>query len=202
MQKELIYSASKLFPTFEHWQSFLELANCKDAIVTSWFIEATTKIRRHFIETLPTEWDCAPWGTTDLDTRWFLKQFGPDSLTVSFSFHYRLDLRLENRQKYKPQTVTRFLKESDCRPIYLAFDRIDKRFDWGSELIENRNYKFGTAHDGNFEPFELAWYAAHQTNAFVDQAITKIEHFTKSTEVTELLRQINQTAMDESQPVK
>jgi len=85
MQKELIYSASKLFPTFEHWQSFLELANSKDAIVTSWFIEATTKIRRHFIETLPTEWDCAPWGTTDLDTRWFLKQFGPDSLTVSWA---------------------------------------------------------------------------------------------------------------------
>ena len=156
MQKELIHSASKLFPTFEHWQSFLELANGKDAIMESWFIEATTKIRRHSLETLPTEWDCEAWGNTNRDTRWFLKKFGPDSLAVYFSYYYRLDLRLNNPQKFNPQSVTRLLKESDCRPIYLAFDRIDRRFDWGSELIEIGNFRFGTAHDGNFGPFDLA----------------------------------------------
>lgn len=202
MQKELINTASELFPTFEHWQSFLELSNSRDAIMESWYIEATARIRRHFMETLPPEWACEAWGATNRDTRWFLREFGPESLVVSYGWHYRLDLRLSDRQKFNAQTISKLLKESTYTPIHLAFDRIDRRFDWGSELIEIGNFKFGIANDGNFSPHDLAWHARHQIDIFAEQAIAKIERFTNSQRVTELLKQLNQVARNESQNIK
>jgi hypothetical protein len=202
MQKELINDASKLFPSFEHWQSFLELSESREHIKEFWFVEATNKIRRHFMETLPPEWDCERWGATSRDTRWFLREFGSDSLSVCFAWCYQLHLILHNHQKFNAQSVARLLKESgDYRPIHLAFDRIDQPHS-GSELREMRNFKFGTAHDGNFSEWDLAWHAGNRTETFVDQAIAKIERFTKSPEVTELLRQLNQTALNESQGTK
>lgn len=199
MQQELINAASELFPTFEHWQSFLELYGLTNDIAVSWFAGATERISRHFMETLPPEWDCEAWGDTSRDTRWFLRQFGPVSLTVSYAWAYRLDLRLHDHEKFSAELVTRLLKESEYRPIHLAFDRIDRRFEWGSELIELGNFKFGTAQDGHFSERDLAWHAAHQMDAFVSQAIAKIERFTNNPQVTELIRRLNQTASDESQ---
>jgi hypothetical protein len=93
------------------------------------------------------------------------------------------------------------LQESDYLPVQRAFDRIDAPFP-GSELSEMRNFKFGTAHDGNYSEYDLAWHASHQMDSFVDQAIAKIERFTTNPEVTELLRQLNQTALDKPQTIK
>jgi len=202
MQNELIYTASKLFPTFEHWQSFQELANSRDAIMESWFIDATSKIRRHFIETLPPEWDCEPWGNPNRDTRWFLRDFGPDSLTVCYSYYYRLDLKLHNSQNFSAPLITQSLKKGDYQPIYRAFDRIDIRFNWGSELIEQSNFKFNIATDGNLSPLDLAWHAFHRMDQFVDQAVAKIERFTNNPEVSDLIRRLNQAAQDEARSQK
>lgn len=202
MQRELIHSAAGLFPTFEHWQSFLELSDSREAIWNSWFISATSRIRQHFEETLPAEWDCEAWGDTSRDTRWFLREFGSESLGVAYSYQYRLDLILHDKQRFNTDSISRLLRESNCRPIQLAFERIDYRSVWGSELIEKGNFKFGTAHDGSFLERDLAWHAAHNEDAFVEQAIAKIERFTKRAEVTEVLRRLNRVALDESQAAK
>lgn len=203
MQNEFLHQASKLFPTFDHWQSFLELADKKDSIWESWFTEATVKIRRHFVETLPTEWACEPFGVTHRDTRWFLREFGLDSLGLSFSNHYRFDLQLRNHQKFDPVKTVGNLRSGEFRGIFMAFERIDRQFDLGSELIEIGNFHFQTPNDGNLMHRELAWHAAHQTNDFVDQAIAKIERFTNNEDVTALLKQLNNLALREpSRPVE
>jgi len=196
MQNELIHAASKLFPTFEHWQSFLELSNNREAIMEHWYVEATSKIRHHFRESLPpeSEWAYEAWGNRDLDTRWFLKEFGPDSIFVSYGWRYELHLTHHNNPKFNAQFVSSLIQKNDYRPIQQAFDRIDERLN-GAELREVRNFKFGTAHDGNYSDYDLAWHAAHQMDLFVDQAIAKIEKFTNNPEVTKLLRQLNQTAL-------
>lgn len=202
MQNELITEASKLFPTIDHWQSFLELINNRDAIREFWYTEATTRIRRHFIETLDPAWGCEPFGATHRDTRWFLKEFGPDSLALSFSHWYRFDLKIWNQQNFTPKPVTDALKTSAFSPIVLAFGRIDVQSDWGSELIEIRNFRFESSGSRQLSEFDLAWFAAHQTASFVSQAIDKVEKFTNSSEVSETLRQLNLAAKGEAQSLK
>jgi len=202
MQTELIYTASKLFPTLEHWQSFVELSNEREAIAKFWFVEATNRIRRHFMETLGPEWVCEPFHDTRSDTRWFLEEFGPESLGICYFEHYTLLLRRHNDEKFDNHKISTLLKKCEYRAVQLAFDRIDQRFPaWNAQLLESGNFKFGTAHDGNIPPLELAWHAAHQMDAFVDQAVLKIERFTKSPNVTELLRQLNQSAQDRNQAI-
>lgn len=202
MQNELITEASKLFPTFDHWQGFLELSNQTNAIKEFWFTDATTQIRRQFIKSLNSEWAFEPIGASHRDTRWFLKEHGPDSLALSFSYFYRLDLRIGNPQKFNTKLVTDALKTSEFSPILLAFGRIDRQGEWGSELIEIGNYSFAPSGSRQLSELDLAWFAAHETDLFVAQAIEKIERFTNSTKVTEALRSLNQLAHSESQALR
>lgn len=199
MQNELITEASKLFPTFDHWQSFLELSAQTNAIKESWFTEATTQIRRHFMKTLNPEWGFEPFSSTHRDTRWFIKEYGPESLAFSFAWCYRLDLKIWNPQKFKNQPVTDALKTSEYSAIPLAFGRIDQQGAWGSELIEIGNYSFETSGSRQLSELDLAWFAAHETDSFVDQAIEKIERFTNSSDVTDALRRLNQLAQSADQ---
>lgn len=199
MQNELITDASKLFPTFDHWQSFLELLNQKDAIKDFWFIDATTRIRRHFMDSLNTEWGFEPFGSPQRDTRWFLREFGPDSLAISFAFYYRFDLKIWNAQRFAAKPVTDGLKTSDFGSVLLAFGQIDRQGEWGSELIQTNGFSFGEGGRRPNTDLELAWFAAHETEAFVAQAVEKIERFTSSQEATEALRKLNQMAQIESQ---
>lgn len=196
MQNELITEASKLFPTIDHWHSFLELAAQKDAIKDYWFTDATTRIRRHFMMTLNSDWGFEPFGSPNRDTRWFIKDYGPQSLALSYSNFYRFDLRIWDQQNFKPLPVTNALKTSKFGSILRAFGRIDRQGEWGSELIEMWNFSFDSYNSGQLSDYDLAWFAAHEIDIFVDQAIKKIEQFTNSSEVTEALRQLNQTAKD------
>jgi hypothetical protein len=205
MQKELIQAAAGLFPTFEHWQSFLELSQGIDSIKNYWFVEATTTIRRHFMETLSPDWCCDSWGSPDRDTRWFLKEFGPESLGITYGWYYQLHLRFGfGTPGFKTELVSRLLKEKgEYRPIHLAFERIDPPYQ-GSLLAEIGNFRFGSAYDGNFALEDkdgcLGWYASHRLNEFVDQAVKKVERFTNTPEVTKLIRKLNQAAIDARSP--
>lgn len=118
-----------------------------------WFIEATNRIRRRFEETLilTPEWKCEQFSNTKVDTRWFLKEFGAASLGLSYCAQYTLVLKRFDNERFNRHTISRLLEESDYGAIRLAFDRIDRRWpDWDSELIEDRNFKFGTPNDGYF----------------------------------------------------
>lgn len=197
MQNELIQQAAKLFPTYEHWKSFLELSGYKDEIGQYWLQEATNKIRKHFIETLSAEWSCEPFWVSNVDTRWFLREFGPDSLEICYVDSYRLDLRLNNDvNRYDQETIKRLLKtDPEYGLIYSSFDRIDLQFDYGSLLIEYRDYVLSENNNAFLEKVELAWYASHQTEEFVRQKIEKIQKFTSSPKITSLFRKLNQAAL-------
>lgn len=199
MRNELITEASKLFPTIDHWQGFLELSAQTTAIKEFWFTEATTRIRRHFMKNMNPEWGLEAFSSTHQDTRWFLQKYGPDSLALSFAWSYRLDLRIWNTQKFSTKPVTDALMTSEFGAIHLAFDRIDRQGEWGAELIEIGNYSFESSGSGQLTEAELAWYAAHETDSFVAQAIQRIERFTSSAEVTKALGRLNELAHAEAQ---
>lgn len=57
----------------------------------------------------------------------------------------------------------------------------------------NRDFTFGS-NNGNLSVRELAWYAAHQTDTFVEQAADKIKQFTHNSEMTRLLSELNREA--------
>ena len=197
MNKEIVHAAAQLFPTYDHWKCIRELPNYFEEIMALWYVEATVKIREHFENSLPSEWDCAPWGNPSRDTCWFLKEYGSQSLAIRYGWCYCLVLKLEDTQKFNVNTIARLLGESEYAPLIRDFGKNDIRHDVAP--TSGRNFGFGTLYDGSFSREDLAWYAAHQTDLFVEQAIAKIEKFTKSPQVTELLHKINQIAQAEGQ---
>lgn len=196
MSNELINKASEIFPSFDHWESFQKLSEIKEQIVQSWLADATEAIREHFHQNPSEDWAFEPFGATHRDTRWYLREFGPDSLGVEFSFNYTLSLGHCDYGKFHRETIVSLLDSASYNPIHQAFSRIDHRFnnpDWckhrGPQLIEIRNFCFGNPFDGSFSPRQLAWFSGNEKDKFVSQAIEKIKRFMK---VTELIRKVNQ----------
>ena len=192
MNKEMIHAAAQLFPTYEHWKNIRELPSYFEEIMALWYVEATIRIRKHFENSLSPEWDYAPWGNTTRDTCWFIREHGPQSLAVRFGWCYSLVLKLEDPHKFNVDAIVRLLGESDYAPLVREFVKNDVRHD--VEPIGGRDFRFGTPYDGSFSREDLAWYAAHEIDSFVEQAIAKIEKFTKNPQMTELLRKVNQIA--------
>lgn len=202
MQNELIHAAAKLFPTINHWRSFQELAKNMDAIKEEWFVAATDMIREHFKNALSPEWRFTPIDPPTRNTCWFLRDYGPGSLSIRFWACYRFELKADDKKRFDLATIRRLLTEKDYLPISQAFARIDPPNADDSLFMEMPNFKFGKEGDGHYSDLDLAWYAAHETDSFVEQAIAKIEKFTKNPQVTELLQKVNQIAQAEAQAGK
>ena len=200
MQKELITEATNLFPTLDYWQSFLELYHLKEWIKEDWFTEATNRIRRHFTENLNPVWGFEPWGNTKTDTRWFLNEFGSNSLGITFAWKYSFRLKIWDTNRFIPRVVTEALRTSNFSPVLMAFSRIDDQDHRDFILSEERNYLFPSSPSGQITEDVLSWFAAHETESFVNQSVEKVERFTNSVEVTESIRQLNlmaQTAAEQ-----
>ena len=205
MQNDLIHAAAKLFQTFEHWKSIQELANNLDKIKDEWFVAATDKIRQHFNEAMSPEWGLTPVGErTERNTCWFLKEYGCGSLSIRFWSCYQFVLRVDDKKRFDVEKIKQLLSEKEYDPISRAFGMPDKQFVDESISIQMPDYRFDVDGDGHYSDRDLAWFAAHEpfSDLFVEQAIAKVEKFTKNPQVTELLRKINQIAMDAAKAEK
>ncbi|RYD49504.1 MAG: hypothetical protein EOP85_01500 [Verrucomicrobiaceae bacterium] len=196
MKNDLITEASKLFPTLEHWQGFLDLSALTVSIKESWLTEATSRIRRHFMTSLDSQWAFEPFGAPLRDTRWFLKDYGSDSLALYFTNYYRLSLGVWNPQNFKNQPVVDALKTSEYGSILVAFGRIDQQNTDGLQLIQHRDFSFASCDLKHLSESDLAWCAAHETDLLVAQAIEKIERFTNDPSVTGAIRRLNDLALE------
>lgn len=193
-KKLMTSNIPQLFPSLEHWQSFLDLTKQKDNLHEGMIISATQKIRQHFQTTIASGWTMRPRDAEKRDTEWYLTDFGPDSITVVFNWYYLLSLHCPTKYKRILPSILQHLELLQSKPLEMAFDRIDGRGHHHELLKELRNFSFGHHKDGNFDQFELAYLAHNNEQSFVDQAIAKIERFTNSSEVTQSLAKLNKMA--------
>jgi hypothetical protein len=186
-----------LFSEREQWESFLELQGQKDALRDAWWQRFLAKMNRHFAVDNKADGWCYV-SDTIRDCRWYLAEFGADSLCVYFGDwgerEYGLGLWAEPAE-FAVKKITNLLQETKYTPILSAFERIDETAyneTNGNIIIEYGNFSFGSSGDGNFNDGDkLAWYAHYQPEAFLSQISRKIDRFRKDPEVSALLAEIN-----------
>jgi len=194
MNKELFRETHNLFDTPEKWNAFVELSNFRGEIEFKWLANATQKVRKHFLDHPPEYWTFESWDN-DVDTRWHLSEFGRSSLAVGFGWNYQFLLHLIDFEKFDSELITENLRTEKFSPILRCFDRIDRQFETNAKALEYQNFHFGSTNDGRIPVSELAWYAAHETDQFVAQAIEKVERFTNDSMITGLMRELNEVSL-------
>lgn len=183
----------------EKWNALLELSKLDDKIQWHWLAVGTKELRNYINHDLPDCWVCEPWGG-DVDTRWYLKDYKPDSLAIGFGWKYELHLhhranydRIDSElvtQQLETEKYAELLKRFGLNPAKEAVSE-----GWASKIIQRcRDFTFGSRNDGNITVRELAWYAANRTDVFVEQAASKIKQFTHDPEMTRLFSELNREA--------
>ncbi len=197
MQQELLIQSMNLFDTPDKWDSFLELSNHRDNIRDKFFSKIKAPLMKYFNDNPVEGWVCESWGSPNYDMRWYLTDFGKNSLAIGIGWSFDFVLTLEDFEKFDSDRMNILMKQPEYAKILAAFGRIDYQFtEARRKVIESGNYSFGCAYDNNFEGFkyQLAWYAGNRTNDFVQQIINKVEKFRRNEEVTRQLYQLNHNA--------
>ena len=197
MQKELINQTMAMFDSAEKWDAFIDLSNMRGDVVNEWFRKIKTPLTAYFQKNLPDRWGFESWWDSSCDMRWYLKEFGKNSLALTTVWKYQFCLHLEDASTFDSDLITNRLKDPEYAEILLAFDRIDEPpTDPKFKVREIRNYHFDAScpYNGHFndeDVSQLAWYAANRTSEFVSQIISKVERLTNDRKITDLLYKLN-----------
>jgi hypothetical protein len=199
MDRDLYNQALDLFNTSEKWNAFVELANQKESIKRTYFKRVTQPLLNYFNSNPVDGWICEPWFDKELDLRWYLADFGKDSLSLATCWHFHFALHLVDKSRFDTDKIDTMLK-SEYSIFMSAFDRIDEQFGTDLKVLEIRNYNFGDPHDSYFENSQLdrlAWYAGNETDKFVEQIIAKVERFRRNPQLTTMLYEIHRRSIIE-----
>lgn len=195
IEQKLVQKAQAIFDTFDKWNAFLEIEHLRGAITERWFEIGTKKLREYFTQNHSEGWRWKEWDNAR-DTKWYLEEYGPDSLVVGFGWRYELHLYLKEGEQFDTSTVDKLLQTSKYAKLIAPFGP-NAIFNGGSgSRVKDSNFDFAfnSINDGDIPQDELAWYAAHQTDEFVRQAASKIEQFTRNEEMTYLIASLNAEA--------
>jgi len=192
MSYEILKQVEEDFSKREQWYSFLELTKYKDFIRNSWLEVLKTEMNNCFaVENVVEKWGYISRNIWDY--RWFIKDFGHESLCLLFNSQF-LNL-YANRNIFDIKKITSMLQEKRYIPIISAFERHDEINGEDSEykIIEKGNFIFNEndSNDGHYNLDQIAWYAKNKTTEFVEQIKNKINKFRMDKNITELLIEIN-----------
>ena len=139
-------------------------------------------------------WRWAQWGSPSC-TRWYLDKFEFGSLAIGLGWPYHFHLHLGDSKRFNSGLIDEQLRTAKYAKLLMPFGVQSKVPTGDSKAVEEHfNYTFGSPNDGGIPLAELAWYAAHETEKFVKQAVAKIEGFTRDMEMTNLLHDLNEAA--------
>jgi hypothetical protein len=189
--EKITNQVEKLFSDKNQWDAFLELVPVKDTIRDDWISKLCSPLVQIFnVDDFVDGWDFYPVAG---DFRWYLKDFGNDSLYLSlsenvFSLYANVDV-LE-----KESIIQKLRSNKEYGLILSAFERLDyclEDDDDGYLLKEVGNFSFGCLHDNYLDFDSLAWFANYKNMEFVSQIHGKIDKFRKNQEITELFVKLN-----------
>lgn len=190
MHPSLVKLAAQWFDQPEKWSSFLELASAQSAIQEHWFNSGSARLRENWKSDTGPGWDLQAWDGYDRDTWWYLKDLGRDSIGIGFGWRYLWCFGARGNRVDRHALRER-LTAPEYAPLKAAFGDVHE-YDWNyMTWVQTRGFRFGHANDGKLSEAELAWYAGHRTDAFVEQALAKVHAFTHNLEVTALLTKLN-----------
>ena len=127
MQKELLSQAISIFDSPEKWNAFVEIANQKENIKSFYFKKLKSELLQYFNDNPVNGWICEPWGDTNFDLRWYLKDFGKDSIALAVGWRFHFVLHVKNTSEFDTKKIDELLK-TDYSKILSSFDRVDRCF--------------------------------------------------------------------------
>ena len=136
MQKELLNQALGIFDSSEKWNAFVELANQKDTMKWHYFRKLKQPILNYFNAHPVEGWVCEPWGNKDYDLRWYLKDFGRDSISLAICWTFKFVLHIEDTETFDTKKIDDLLR-SDYSILLSAFDRVDSQFESNYKIVED-----------------------------------------------------------------
>jgi len=193
MQKELLNQAIEIFETYEKWNAFIELTNQKESMKWHFFKKLKQPLLTYFNNNPVSGWICEPWGNHDYDLRWYLKDFGKNSIALAIGWTFHFVLHIEDTTGFDTKKIDDLLR-SEYSMILSSFDRVDRQFEHQLKVVEVRNYSFNCPYDTNFDNTQLdnlAWFAGYETESFVKQIIKKVERFRQDVDLTNMLYNLN-----------
>lgn len=193
MQKELLNQALGIFDSSEKWNAYVELANQKETMKWHYFQKLKQPLLNYFNANPVEGWVCEPWGDTNYDLRWYLKDFGKSSISLAVFWTFHFVLHIEDTNAFDSKKIDDLLR-SDYSIILSSFDRVDRQFEHQLKVVEVRNYSFNSPYDTNFDNSQLdklAWFAGNETDSFAKQIIKKVERFRQNKDLTKMLYDLN-----------
>lgn len=194
MQKELLNQVLGIFDSSEKWNAFVEMANQKETIKWHYFQKLKQPLLNYFNANPVEGWVCEPWADTNYDLRWYLKDFGKNSISLAIGWTFHFMLYVEDTNAFDTKKIDDLLR-SEYSIILSSFDRVDRQFEPQLKVVEVRNYSFNSPYDTNFDNPQLdklAWFAGNETESFAKQIIKKVERFRQDRDLTKMLYNLNE----------
>jgi hypothetical protein len=188
--EKIASQVEKLFSEKEQWDAFLELVPQKDTIKNEWLAKLKPSLIKIFnLDDVVDGWE---FDSTENDYRWYLKDFGRNSIYLffdNFSFGLCANGDIMNIASLKIK-----LRDKAFLPIIAAFERLDYCLEDDEEwylFYETGNFSFGSSLDKNIDEYSLSWYANYRNDDFALQLHQKVDRFRKNKEIIKLLVELN-----------
>jgi hypothetical protein len=195
--RQLLEEARRIFNSLEKWNALFEIHGQTDAIITNWLTEGAVALRKDFAETPSNGWSCKRW-EADNETKWFLTDLGPESIGLVYAWpEWEFHLIYKNPAAFDDAKARSLLKESKIERLVDKFNPDEepaKAGGYRSLACDTKFNPFGGSTDRTARRRELAWYAAHETNRFVEEMSARVRRITDSDDLTKLIRELNQRA--------
>jgi len=193
MSPDLINQAITIFDSFDKWNAFIELSNARESIKVKYF----EKLKQELINKFNRNDFRKDWAfkiITHNLYRWYLKDYGPDSICIV----WRQDdtVLWSNIISVDVQMAINLLNTPDFNSIFNCFDNTDTFSNTFPHHYceEKHRYEFNdsTSYSGiteqNFD--KLSWFAGNKTDEMINQISMKINRF-RTPEITALLMELN-----------
>lgn len=181
-----IDDVAELFDTYEKWEAFIDLYYQKDSIKYHWFNKLKMRIESDFNKNKIEGWSCKPFKLGIDDVRWFLKEFGENSICLALEAN-KISVWCNNAvfESDKARELLRNdLKYEELYNKLITIGSLSGEGEGGYFVSENIKFlSLGT-------PDSLAWYAQGHTEDFLKKIVDIVEKFT-TPEITLLLSDLN-----------
>jgi hypothetical protein len=192
MNDSLFKETVKIFEDVNKWTNFTELYNVKERVQNSWISKLDNALKTRFVsEDINPKWSYKNINN-GRDCRWFLSEFGENSLCFTWEILQSGQFSLWNSGSHNAQKIFELLKDEKFKPLVIGFQRIDKSVGTGYQFVENGNFYFNDFDDGNLTNDKLVWYAGNRTQDFLEQLSAKINRFRNDELLTGLLIELNE----------
>jgi hypothetical protein len=195
MNKELLKQSISIFDTQDKWNALFEIHNQNNEIIDYWLTIGARALRDNFAGDLL--WGCEKWGY-ERDTRWYLKEFGTESLGIGFGWiEVELHLHLKDSQSYDYKRASELLSHTSFMPLLDLFElkTPPKHVVDGGLAYNDTINPFSGATDTQIRQRELAWLAANKTKEYVEKMGGIIRRLTADDIHTGLFRELNLKSM-------